>query len=58
LRINAVSPSIVRRQFLDKTTSAELLDRLSAREAFRPRRRPGNPSCHDMTRYAVRGQQE
>jgi 3-oxoacyl-[acyl-carrier protein] reductase len=34
VRINAVSPSIVRHKFLDKTTSAELLDRLSSQEAF------------------------
>jgi len=34
VRINAVSPSIARHRFLDKTTSAELLDRLSADEAF------------------------
>ena len=34
VRINAVSPSIARHKFLDKTTSAELLDELSAREAF------------------------
>ena len=34
VRINAVSPSIARHKFLDKTTSAELLDRLSADEAF------------------------
>ncbi|GAB7142193.1 (5R,7aS)-5-hydroxy-7a-methyl-1-oxo-2,3,5,6,7,7a-hexahydro-1H-indene-carboxyl-CoA reductase [Mycobacterium riyadhense] len=34
VRINAVSPSIARHKFLDKTTSAELLDQLSAREAF------------------------
>jgi 3-oxoacyl-[acyl-carrier protein] reductase len=34
VRINAVSPSIARHKFLDKTTSAELLDRLSAGEAF------------------------
>jgi NAD(P)-dependent dehydrogenase (short-subunit alcohol dehydrogenase family) len=32
--INAVSPSIARHRFLDKTTSADLLDRLSAGEAF------------------------
>ena len=30
----AVSPSIARHKFLDKTTSAELLDRLSAGEAY------------------------
>jgi NAD(P)-dependent dehydrogenase (short-subunit alcohol dehydrogenase family) len=34
VRINAVSPSIARHKFLDTTTSAELLDRLSADEAF------------------------
>ncbi len=34
VRINAVSPSLARQKFLDKTTSAELLDRLSVREAF------------------------
>jgi 3-oxoacyl-[acyl-carrier protein] reductase len=34
VRINAVSPSIARHKFLDKTTSADLLDRLSAGEAF------------------------
>ncbi|WP_156687967.1 (5R,7aS)-5-hydroxy-7a-methyl-1-oxo-2,3,5,6,7,7a-hexahydro-1H-indene-carboxyl-CoA reductase [Mycobacterium sp. Marseille-P9652] len=34
VRINAVSPSIARHKFLDKTTSSELLDELSAREAF------------------------
>ena len=34
VRINAVSPSIARHKFLDKTTSTELLDRLSAGEAF------------------------
>ena len=34
VRINAVSPSIARHKFLDKTTSAELLDRLAADEAF------------------------
>ena len=34
VRINAVSPSIARHKFLDKTTSAELLDPLSAGEAF------------------------
>jgi 3-oxoacyl-[acyl-carrier protein] reductase len=34
VRINAVSPSIARHKFLDKTSSAELLDRLSAGEAF------------------------
>ncbi len=39
VRINAVSPSIARHKFLDKTTSAELLDRLSARRGVRARRR-------------------
>ncbi|TVS90947.1 SDR family oxidoreductase [Mycobacterium helveticum] len=34
VRINAVSPSIARHKFLDRTTSADLLDRLSAGEAF------------------------
>jgi 3-oxoacyl-[acyl-carrier protein] reductase len=34
VRINAVSPSIARHKFLDKTASAELLDRLSSQEAF------------------------
>jgi 3-oxoacyl-[acyl-carrier protein] reductase len=34
VRINAVSPSIARHPFLDKTTPAELLDRLSSEEAF------------------------
>jgi 3-oxoacyl-[acyl-carrier protein] reductase len=34
VRINAVSPSIARHKFLDKTSSPELLDRLSAQEAF------------------------
>jgi 3-oxoacyl-[acyl-carrier protein] reductase len=34
VRINAVSPSIARHKFLDRTTSAELLDRLAAGEAF------------------------
>jgi len=34
VRINAVSPSIARHKFLDKSASAELLDRLSAGEAF------------------------
>ena len=34
VRINAVSPSIARHKFLEKTSSAELLDRLSASEAF------------------------
>jgi len=33
VRINAVSPSSARHKFVDKTTSAELLDRLSANEA-------------------------
>lgn len=34
VRINAVSPSIARHKFLEKTSSADLLDRLSAGEAF------------------------
>jgi NAD(P)-dependent dehydrogenase (short-subunit alcohol dehydrogenase family) len=34
VRVNAVSPSSARHKFLDKTTSAEPLDRLAAREAF------------------------
>jgi 3-oxoacyl-[acyl-carrier protein] reductase len=34
VRINAVAPSIARHKFLDKVTSAELLDRLSASEAY------------------------
>lgn len=34
VRINAVSPSIARHKFLEKTSSSELLDRLSEREAF------------------------
>lgn len=34
VRINAVSPSIARHQFLEKTSSSELLDRLAAGEAF------------------------
>ncbi|MGY2062608.1 SDR family oxidoreductase, partial [Nocardia gipuzkoensis] len=34
VRINAVAPSIARHPFLDKVTSADLLDRLSADEAF------------------------
>jgi 3-oxoacyl-[acyl-carrier protein] reductase len=34
VRINAVSPSIARHTFLDKTSSKELLDQLSAGEAF------------------------
>jgi 3-oxoacyl-[acyl-carrier protein] reductase len=34
VRINAVAPSIARHKFLDKVTSAELLDQLSAGEAF------------------------
>ncbi|MBO0853631.1 MAG: SDR family oxidoreductase [Nocardia sp.] len=34
VRINAVSPSIARHAFLDKVSSTELLDRLSAGEAF------------------------
>ncbi|UVO14368.1 SDR family oxidoreductase [Mycobacterium sp. SVM_VP21] len=34
VRINAVSPSIARHKFLEKTSSAELLDRLADGEAF------------------------
>jgi 3-oxoacyl-[acyl-carrier protein] reductase len=34
VRINAVSPSIARHKFLEKTSSAELLDRLAGDEAF------------------------
>ena len=34
VRINAVSPSIARHRFLEKTSSTELLNRLSEREAF------------------------
>jgi 3-oxoacyl-[acyl-carrier protein] reductase len=34
VRINAVSPSIARHKFLEKTSSAQLLDRLSGGEAF------------------------
>ena len=34
VRINAVSPSIARHKFLDKTSSPELLEQLSAGEAF------------------------
>ncbi|HEU0190204.1 MAG TPA: SDR family oxidoreductase [Mycobacterium sp.] len=34
VRINAVSPSIARHKFLEKTSSAELLDRLAQGEAF------------------------
>lgn len=34
VRINAVSPSIARHRFLEKTSSTELLDRLSQDEAF------------------------
>ena len=34
VRIDAVSPSIARHRFLEKTSSAELLDRLSQNEAF------------------------
>jgi len=34
VRINAVSPSIARHKFLEKTSSAELLDRLADQEAF------------------------
>jgi len=35
VRINAVSPRIARHRFLDNKTSAELLERLPADEAFR-----------------------
>jgi 3-oxoacyl-[acyl-carrier protein] reductase len=34
VRINAVSPSIARHKFLEKSASSELLDRLSSDEAF------------------------
>ena len=34
VRINAVSPSIARHKFLEKTSSSELLDRLADQEAF------------------------
>jgi 3-oxoacyl-[acyl-carrier protein] reductase len=34
VRVNAVSPSIARHRFLEKTSSADLLDRLSRQEAF------------------------
>ena len=34
VRINAVSPSIARHRFLEKTSSSDLLDRLSGLEAF------------------------
>ena len=34
VRINAVSPSIARHKFLEKTSSSDLLDRLSEGEAF------------------------
>ncbi len=34
VRVNAVSPSIARHRFLEKTSSADLLDRLSGNEAF------------------------
>ncbi len=34
VRITAVSASLARHKFLDKTTSVELLDRLTAGEAF------------------------
>jgi 3-oxoacyl-[acyl-carrier protein] reductase len=34
VRINAVSPSIARHRFLERTSSTELLDRLSEQEAF------------------------
>jgi 3-oxoacyl-[acyl-carrier protein] reductase len=34
VRVNAVSPSIARHKFLEKTSSSELLDQLSSDEAF------------------------
>ncbi|MBV8928490.1 MAG: SDR family oxidoreductase [Mycobacteriaceae bacterium] len=34
VRVNAVAPSIARHKFLDKVTSSELLDKLSAGEAY------------------------
>jgi 3-oxoacyl-[acyl-carrier protein] reductase len=34
VRVNAVSPSIARHRYLEKTSSADLLDRLSRQEAF------------------------
>lgn len=34
VRVNAVSPSIARHKFLEKTSSSELLDRLAGDEAF------------------------
>ena len=34
VRINAVSPSIARHKFLEKTSSSELLDQLAQGEAF------------------------
>jgi 3-oxoacyl-[acyl-carrier protein] reductase len=34
VRINAVSPSIARHKFLEKTSTSDLLDRLSEGEAF------------------------
>ena len=34
VRVNAVAPSIARHKFLDKVTSSELLDQLSAGEAY------------------------
>lgn len=37
VRINAVSPSIARHKFLDKTASAELLDRLAAKSRRKSR---------------------
>ena len=39
VRINAVSPSIARHKFLEKTSSSELLDRLSRGRGVRPGRR-------------------
>src|SRR5262249_51947362 len=41
VRINAVSPSIARHKFLEKTSSSELLDRLSGVEAFGRAGEPG-----------------
>ena len=39
VRINAVSPSIARHKFLEKTSSSDLLDRLSDGRGLRPGRR-------------------
>lgn len=49
VRINAVSPSIARHKFLDKTTSAELLDRLSARGVRPCRRTLGSRGHHRVS---------